>query len=70
MKLDVYSPLTQPYLHTESNLHSLTPAHIEEVRGLCIECFPISYPDTWYNYITSNKVQLVKTFTFYSSVNF
>ena len=58
MNLHLYSLFMQPYLHRESNLHSLTPAHVEEVRGLCTECFPISYPDSWYNYITSNKVRL------------
>jgi len=25
------------------------------VRALCAECFPISYPNSWFDYITSNK---------------
>lgn len=30
----------------------------QAVRGLCAECFPINYPESWYNYVVSNKVCL------------
>ena len=34
----------------------LTSADEAHVRELCGECFPISYPDRWYSYITSDQV--------------
>lgn len=34
----------------------LTPANIEDVRLLCTDCFPLNYPDSWFTFVTSNKV--------------
>lgn len=38
----------------EIQLRFLCPSDIEEVKKLCAEWFPIEYPDTWYQEITSN----------------
>ena len=32
------------------------------MRELCAECFPITYPDRWYSYITSDQVGLYPVF--------
>ena len=45
-------PTTQPF----SECRALCPGDAEAVRALCAECFPINYPDSWFDYITSNKV--------------
>ncbi len=37
-------------------LRPLTPDDGEVVKLLSIECFPIQYPDHWFDYILSNKV--------------
>ena len=34
-------------------LRFLCPEDIAEVRQLCQDCFPINYPETWYEEITS-----------------
>jgi len=38
----------------ELQLRFLTPDDIEKVKVLCRAWFPIDYPDTWYQEITSN----------------
>jgi len=38
----------------EVQLRFLGPDDIPEVRRLCLEWFPIDYPDCWYELITSN----------------
>ncbi|XP_067673739.1 N-alpha-acetyltransferase 60-like [Haliotis asinina] len=38
----------------EVQLRFLCPHDLDEVKRLCAEWFPIEYPDTWYNDITSN----------------
>ena len=35
-------------------LRFLSPADIDQVKMLCRDWFPIEYPDTWYQEITSN----------------
>ena len=35
----------------------LNETHRESVESLCEECFPIHYPDWWYNNILSDRVQ-------------
>ncbi|KAL5019059.1 hypothetical protein ScPMuIL_004781 [Solemya velum] len=41
-------------LQREIQLRFLNPADIPDVKNLCSEWFPIEYPDTWYEDITSN----------------
>jgi len=38
----------------ELQLRFLSPADIDQVKCLCRDWFPIDYPDTWYQEITSN----------------
>ena len=39
---------------TELQLRFLCPQDIDQVKLLCRDWFPIEYPDTWYQEITSN----------------
>ncbi|CAL1535623.1 unnamed protein product [Lymnaea stagnalis] len=39
----------------EVQLRFLGPADVSEVKKLCREWFPIEYPDSWYEEITSNS---------------
>jgi ribosomal protein S18 acetylase RimI-like enzyme len=41
----------------------LTPSDELQVRELCAECFPITYPDRWYSYITSEQVFSLSAWT-------
>ena len=38
----------------ELQLRFLSPQDIDQVKCLCRDWFPIDYPDTWYQEITSN----------------
>merc|ERR1712202_29699 len=38
----------------ELQLRFLSPQDIDQVKVLCRDWFPIEYPDTWYQEITSN----------------
>ena len=38
----------------ELQLRFLCPQDVEQVKLLCRDWFPIEYPDTWYQEITSN----------------
>lgn len=53
-----------PRLPLEDLTHR--PLRIDDnkaVRNLCSECFPINYPDSWYDYVVSNKVFSVAVFS-------
>ena len=41
--------------HLELQLRFLSPSDIDCVKGLCRSWFPIEYPDTWFQEITSNS---------------
>ncbi|CAI8021770.1 N-alpha-acetyltransferase 60 [Geodia barretti] len=41
----------------------LTATDEAQVRELCAECFPITYPDRWYSYITSDQVFSLSAWT-------
>ena len=41
-------------------LRPLTPEDIDQVRILCTDCFPIDYPETWLQYVTSGQVMLLQ----------
>jgi len=37
-------------------LRPLTSDDIPQIKELCVDCFPIDYPDSWFKYISSGKV--------------
>ncbi|KAL5506853.1 hypothetical protein EMCRGX_G008603 [Ephydatia muelleri] len=56
--------LVGPQLLLEDCTHrSLRTDDSKAVRNLCSECFPINYPDSWYDYVVSNKVFSVGVFS-------
>ncbi|XP_052824173.1 N-alpha-acetyltransferase 60 isoform X2 [Octopus bimaculoides] len=52
----------------EVQLRFLCPDDIEEVKRLCTEWFPIEYPDSWYQDITSNAKFYSLAATYYSRI--
>ncbi|CAG2223907.1 N-alpha-acetyltransferase 60-like [Mytilus californianus] len=52
----------------EIQLRFLCPEDIDEVKKLCTEWFPIEYPDTWYQEITSNPKFYSLAATFQSRI--
>uniref|UniRef100_A0A7M4E5K6 histone acetyltransferase n=1 Tax=Crocodylus porosus TaxID=8502 RepID=A0A7M4E5K6_CROPO len=44
-----------PTALTDINLRLLCHDDIDTVKQLCVDWFPIEYPDSWYRDITSNK---------------
>ena len=44
-----------PDIVNEITLRLLTPNDVDVLKGLCSDWFPIKYPDTWFNLITSDK---------------
>ncbi|XP_069123321.1 N-alpha-acetyltransferase 60-like [Argopecten irradians] len=52
----------------EVQLRFLCPADIDEVKKLCREWFPIEYPDTWYQEITSNPKFYSLAATYHSRI--
>ncbi|XP_064390310.1 N-alpha-acetyltransferase 60-like [Halichondria panicea] len=51
-------------LSTSSLVFSpLTPASVEDVRALCADCFPLKYPDSWFKFVTSDKVYSMGAFS-------
>lgn len=42
-------------LPNEIQLRFLSPPDVDEVKKLCVEWFPVEYPDTWYTDITSSE---------------
>ena len=63
-KPPLYTP-SHPPLHTHTPvqglespiLRPLNPGDGEGVRLLCEECFPLTYPDSWYCHILSEEVR-------------
>ncbi|KAK7592907.1 hypothetical protein V9T40_007659 [Parthenolecanium corni] len=51
---DVYEKAKTECKITNLQLRFLCPADIRDVWTLCSECFPIEYPQSWYEEITSN----------------
>lgn len=49
-------------------LRFLCPEDIGEVKRLCVEWFPIEYPDSWYQDITSNSKFYSLAATYYSRI--
>jgi hypothetical protein len=48
--------LTQTFtIQREVQLRFLLPSDIAEIKSLCTEWFPIEYPNSWYEDITSNR---------------
>lgn len=54
--------------HLELQLRFLGPANIDTVKALCRTWFPIDYPDTWFQEITSNPRFYSLAATFQGSI--
>ncbi|XP_065659695.1 N-alpha-acetyltransferase 60 isoform X2 [Hydra vulgaris] len=42
-------------LHDQIQLRHLNKEHLSELKQLCSECFPIQYPDSWYEEVINQQ---------------
>lgn len=63
---ETHTPL---YSLSDVQLRFLCPADLDEVRALCQDWFPIEYPLSWYEEITSSTRYLDVTSTFRDDCN-
>lgn len=67
VEVDMNQPMSFG-VQREVQFRFLCPNDIDEVKRLCTEWFPIEYPDTWYQEITSNPKFYSLAATYHSRI--